>query len=290
MPAWRDIFKDFDLDLVGCLASLFLAGALISWRQIPFALTILAIFNLLFVPGYLGLCALYPGKNDLERGAHWSGSVGLSILITGWLGLVISLTIGMTVTTLYLALAAWDVGMTGVAWRRRKTRLAIKLPGSPARERLGKFLIAARSLMATGRWQVVAAALVIFAAGRLFMITAQAPTQYSEFYLLGGSGKLARYIEFPVAGKLMKVTPGIINHEGRPVDYWLAYRIGDNKPTGLMGIRLQPEEKWEASSFVRIPAKSAIQKIEFLLYLDNETEATYRLHLWVNSVDENASQ
>lgn len=105
---------------------------------------------------------------------------------------------------------------------------------------------------------------------------------FTEFYILGLDGKATGYPKTLKVGDAGAVIVGIVNREHESVTYQLSVKAGDTVINRTGPITLANEQKWEQPvSF--IPTKVGDhQKVEFLLYKDEGTNAYLSLNLWID--------
>ena len=75
---------------------------------------------------------------------------------------------------------------------------------------------------------------------------------------------------------------GIINREHKTVNYWVEMRIDGVRNNEVGPLELEHDEKREEIVSFTPDRAGDGQKVEFLLYKDNESEPYQNLHLWVN--------
>ena len=108
------------------------------------------------------------------------------------------------------------------------------------------------------------------------------PERYTEFYLLGPNEKAANYPEKMVLGEEARVIVGIVNREQKMQDYILKVRAGGVLLDKTMDIHLQPEEKWQKEVVFMPERAGEQQKVEFLLYRQEQDRPYESLYLWIN--------
>ena len=108
------------------------------------------------------------------------------------------------------------------------------------------------------------------------------PERYTEFYLLGLGGKAADYPEELVVGEEARVVVGIINREQVTLSYRLEIRTGGVITGGIEQVKLEPDQKWEEEVGFTPGRIGNRQKVEFLLYRQEQDEVYESLYLWVN--------
>ena len=108
------------------------------------------------------------------------------------------------------------------------------------------------------------------------------PERFTEFYLLGSSGRAGDYPERVAVGEEGKVVVGIVNREQETVTYRVEVEIDGVISKVVEPMTLEHDEKWE--EVVGFTPERAVdkQKVEFLLYKPEQSEAYHRLHLWLD--------
>ncbi len=120
------------------------------------------------------------------------------------------------------------------------------------------------------------------------IVTPKQGETFTEFYILGPEGMADDYPTDMTVGDEGEVIIGVVNHEYTSITYWLEVKLNE---TVIGGDELHLEHGviWEGTFFFEATRKGEDQKLEFLLYRDqdhNESDDTgepYRsLHLWVD--------
>ena len=94
----------------------------------------------------------------------------------------------------------------------------------------------------------------------------------TEFYILGLSGEALDYPQELRVGEVGRVTAVIVNREHAAASYWIEVRIDGVEDNRVEPITLEHGEKEEVIvSFTPHQAGDS-QKVEFLLYKDEDTE------------------
>jgi len=106
--------------------------------------------------------------------------------------------------------------------------------------------------------------------------------KFTEFYVLGLEGEATGYPTDLSAGEEGIVIVGIINQEHKTVNYWLEIRIESISNNEVGPLELEHNEKWEEIVSFTPDSVGDSQKVEFILYKDEESEPYQNLHLWVN--------
>lgn len=130
----------------------------------------------------------------------------------------------------------------------------------------------------------IAGLLIVAAIGAIVYITQFPPVgeRFTEFYILGLSGEAIEYPDKLKVGEEGKVMVGIVNHEHEVVSYRVELMINGVENSEVEAIVLEHDEMWEGEvSFT--PFKTGNnQKVEFLLFKNEEVEPCYDLHLWID--------
>ncbi len=234
----------------------------------------------LFFPGYTLICALFPGKRDLDGIERTALSIGLSLAVVPLIGLALNYTpfgirLHPTVVSLFLFTLLMSILST---YRRDKL---------PSESRFDPYLSVKmpewRTLSMPDKLMSVGLIACIIFAGILTAYVASMPKvgeRFTEFYVLGSGGKIENHPTNLTLGESGTVILGVINHEYEE----LAYRIvikRDNETIGTIDdITLNHEMKWE-EKYTFTPEKTGEKmKLEFLL-LREDLDKPYRsLHLW----------
>ncbi len=270
---------------------------------------VLGLPFLLFFPGYMLVAALFARKDSLGGIEQVALSFGMSIAVTALIGLGLNYTPwGIRLEPVLYSISAFIFIMSIVAIIRRRQfgqfntslKFHLKLPGWEG-SAFNKTLT------------VVLAIAILGAIGTLAYTVAfpKVGERFTEFYILGLSGKAADYpgefvidsnqlsvisVQYGDNAQIVKerygrVILGIVDQEQKKTAYAVAIRI-DGQPvkissggrdlSRLEGIVLEQGEKWEQEIGFAPLHTGDNQKVEFLLYKDGAEEAEESLHLWVD--------
>lgn len=249
--------------------------------------TVLGIPMVLFIPGYVLIAALFPRENDLDGIERTALSFGLSIAVVPLLGLGLNFTpwgirFGPIIATLILFTLAlllisnfrrlelpqeerFEVPM-------RAALVGIKEEFTGVENRIDKILTLILILSI-----IISMATVVYV-----IVTPKQGEKFTEFYILGPSGKASDYPREVIPGKPVSLIVGVVNHEYSDINYTL--RVEVKNDTFLeRRMRLSHNETWEKPVSFTINVTGSSLKLEFLLFRE-ELEKPYReTHLWVNS-------
>ena len=250
--------------------------------------TILGIPMVLFIPGYVLIAALFPKRDDLDSIERVALSFGLSIAIVPLLGLALNYTpFGIRLVPILVTLSTYIVIMTIVAIYRRNmlpedVRLSIRF--DKIYEIINNEINSPKSKV-DRVLSIILVFSIIFAIGMLYYVvtTPKIGEKFTEFYILGASGKADNYSTQLKVGSSTNLLTGIVNHEYSPINYTLRIVL-NNDTLSSKTLILNNNDTWQNNiSFV--PDKVGNdKKLELLLFKENNFTSPYReLHLWVNT-------
>jgi uncharacterized membrane protein len=241
---------------------------------------------LLLTPGYALTAALFPRKTQLGAIERLTFSLGLSVTLLPLTGLLLNITPwGIKLYPVLLATSVFTLITSAAAWYRRR-RLA------PEEKPTVSFNLSVRQW---AKWKpvdrflsIVLILAVLGAAGVTIynVLNPRSLQNFTEFYMLGITGKAESYLREVPLDKPVELTTGIISHEKIQNSYRIKIAINDQEIDEVGPIVLGPGEKWEDKiSFT--PTKTGDdQKVEFFLYRNEETSPYLDkpLRLWVSVV------
>lgn len=249
--------------------------------------TILGIPMVLFIPGYVLIAALFPGRDDIDGIERAALSFGLSIAIVPLLGLGLNFTPwGIRIIPIIVTLVIFSLLLWAIAYFRR-----LELPQDKRFEVPLKAAIAgvkeefARQENRTDRILTLILVLsIVFSLITLVyvIVTPKQGEKFTEFYILGASGKASDYPREVSPGVPVSLIAGIVNHEYSGINYTLRVQV-QNITFLEKEVQLGNNQTWENPITFAINRTDSNLKLEFLLFREG-TEAPYReTHLWVNS-------
>jgi len=268
---------------------------------------VLGLPFVLFFPGYALIAALFPRQEDLDGIERIALAFGLSIAVVPLIGLALNYTPwGIRLYPILLSLLLWILGFSALGLHRRRRlppeeRLTIAWELCPP---------AWRTLTPLDRiLSIVLIVAIIFAVGSIVYVvkTPQVGERFTEFYILGPSGKAEGYPRQLTLGESGRVILGIVNHEYARVEYRVEVRQGEELLASIDHLTLDHEEKWEEPLAFTPSRAGENLKVEFLLYKTGENpqpgipyprqqqelpppDKPYRsLHLWLNVTPANTS-
>jgi len=247
----------------------------------PFMI-VLGLPFLLFFPGYTLMAALFPQKERLDTVERIALSFGLSIAIVPLIGFVLNYTPwGVKLNPILISITLFIFIASSVAlyrrWRipedeRFEPRLHIKLPKWGGQSKLSKVLLLA----------LVLAILASIGAFGYAVATPRVEESFTEFYVAGSGGMVEDYPREVASGEKATVILGIVNHERQSKFYFVEIKIDGEKVQEIGPISLASNGKSEQSVSI-LPTKAGEdQKVEFLLYKDDEGQPHLKLHIWLD--------
>jgi len=277
----KNFLNKIDIALTILLTLLFILFISVPSLQESPVRIVLGFSSVLFLPGYSLIAMLFPRMDDLDWVERVTLSFGLSIAIVPLLGLVLNYTpFGIRFIPIVIVLSVFTISLSLVAWIRR-----MKLPAEERFripfERLLKFNLG-QSILDKGLSIVLIASIIGSSATLIYVaITPKTGERFTEFYLLGPNGIASDYSTDLNVGEEGKVIIGIVNNEYENV----TYRLEVNFNGSLIHeeqIFLIENEKWESPFTFEATEKGENQKLEFLLYKDQQIEVYRTLHIWIS--------
>jgi len=247
----------------------------------PFRL-VLGLLSILFFPGYTLMAALFPKKGQFDTIELIALSFGLSIAIVPLIGLILNYTpwgIGLDPILICITLFICIASSIALYRRRRlpederfEPRLGIKLPNWGGQSKLSKVLLPVLLL-------AILASIGVFGYA---VATPRGEERFTEFYIVASGGIAEGYPRELTLGEEATIILVIVNHEHQSTDYFVEINIDGEKVQEIGPIGLAPKGKREQPvSF--IPSKAGEdQKVEFLLYRNDESEPCLELLLWLD--------
>ena len=252
---------------------------------------ILGLPFLLFLPGYSLIAILYPKKDDLGVIERVTLSFGLSIATVPLLSLALNYTtFGIRLPSVLIVLSVFTISLAIGAWVRR-SRL-------PERNR---FVVEFRSFFKsielfkaydTKIDRALTVIIIILIVLAIFMtvyviITPKIGEKFTEFYVLGPSGKAEGYPTNLEVGEEGEMMVGIVNREYANATYQLRTRL-NGELIDKKSIELAHNETWMQPFTFRATKAGEDQKLEFLLFKYPFNKSVYKP--FEKSFIKNASQ
>jgi len=278
---FKNLMKKCDLVLAIILPLLCMLFVLVPpLNEIPVRF-IFGIPLVLFLPGYSLIAILFPRIDDLDGIERVALSFILSIAIVPLLGLVLNFTtFGIRLAPVLTVLSTFTISLSLVSWIRR-----LKLPAEERFripfERLSKLNLS-QSILDKYLSIVLIASIIGSSATLVYVVvTPKTGERFTEFYLLGPNGIASDYPTDLKVGEEGKVVIGIINQEYENITYRLEVNF-NGYLIHKEHVFLIENKKLEEHFTFKAIEKGKNQKLEFILYIDQQKEAYRTIHLWVN--------
>jgi uncharacterized membrane protein len=248
----------------------------------------LGLIMVLFLPGYTLIAALFPRKDDLDGIERVALSFGLSIAVVPLIGLGLNYTPwGIRLIPVVISLVVFTVAMSFAAHVRRlalspENRFSVEF--GKGLELVKKEIAAEEKSKLDRALTVILIITIIISISALIyvIVTPKQGEKFTEFYILGPGGKAYDYPTNVSAGNESTVIVGVVNHEYDTVNYTMWLRL-DNSTILSQNLTLQDNQTREKAVNYVLDKPGNEQKLEFLLFKENNFTAPYRdLHLWVN--------
>ncbi len=244
--------------------------------------TVLGLSLVFFLSGYSLISMLFPRRNELEWIERFILSFGLSIVIVPLFGLILNYTpYGIRLEPILIVLSIFTIFCSLVAWMRRM-KLPIedkfKFPFEIFKFNLGQTVL-------DNCLSIVLLASIIGSCATLIygVVTPNNDEQFTEFYILGSDGTASDYPSNLMVGEEGEVIIGLVNHERENVTYRLKV-IFNGVLIYEEHLSLIENEKGESPFIFKATKKGENQRLEFLLYKEQQSEIYRTLHLWVNVI------
>jgi uncharacterized membrane protein len=213
-------FPRYPVDILFCMVLniLLLPLVLLNWEGT--LRIIIGLPFILFIPGYTLVFALFPEKKTdhgidvIERIAL---SLGLSLAVVPLIGLGLNYTIwGIRLEPVLFSLFFFNMGLGLIGVYRwyhlehdKRFIIDVSIAFPKGENRLDKALTVILVITI-----VIAISLLVYA-----IVTPKTGEQFTEFYLLGPNGLADEYPRNLTVGEKANLIVGIINHEGKRMDY-----------------------------------------------------------------------
>lgn len=244
---------------------------------------VLGLPYILLFPGYTLVVALFPRKDDLGGVERLALSLGLSIAAIPLIGLILNYTPwGIGLYPILVAVLVFIVVASVIASYRRHLL--------PEDERFSlRFNVNLQEWTALRGWDralgVVLIVLTMGAIGTVAYAAAVPGTgeEFTEFYILGPGGMAEGYPERLTLGEEGRVILGIVNNEHEnDLEYRVEILIDGEINETVGPLELDHEQQWEEEvSFTPATAGEG-QRVEFLLYQQDDTDPSGSLHFRID--------
>ena len=244
---------------------------------------ILGLPIVLFFPGYTLVAAVFPRRDTLDNIERVALSFALSIVVVPFIGFILNYTpLGIKLYPVLISITIFILTTSAIAWYRWRrlgeverftVSLNLRLPTWRGQGFIDKMLL------------VILVATVLGAIGTLSYIVAvpRVVERFTEFYILGLEGKAVGYPNELVVGEKASVIVRIVNREHEAVSYRLEVRVDGASSNEVVPLVLEYEEVWEETISFTPYTIGNNQKVELLLYKNEESEPYLKpLYLKIN--------
>ncbi len=251
-----------------------------SLKETPMRI-VLGFSLVVFLPGYSLIAMLFPRRDDLGLVERFTLSLGLSIAISSLLGFGLNYTpFGIRLVPILIVLSIFTISLSVVAWFRRLNLPAEERFRVPFERLLTVNL--GQSVLDKGLSLVLIVSIIVSSVTLIYVVVKpKTGERFTEFYLLGPNRTASDYPTSLRVWEEGKVIIGIVNHEYENVTYRLDVIFNGflihEEPVFLI-----ENEKWESPFTFKATKKGENQKLEFLLYKDQQIEAYRTLHIWIS--------
>ena len=231
---------------------------------------ILGLPLVLFIPGYILLSALFPGRGSLSGIQRITFSIGLSIAVAIIIGIILNFTPwGISLYPILISATIFVVVIASVALYRslksyEEFSITVNINLSRWRETAGLDKILSLSL-------VVAVLIALGSIGYVIAVPKHEQL-FTEFYILSLDGKAENYPRQAVLGEPVEIIIGIVNHEDIVISYLVDIRVNDIENSQVSTEELANGDRWEEMVSFVPQSSGAGQKVEFWLYRTGEAE------------------
>ncbi len=251
-----------------------------------FMRTALAIPLVLFIPGYVLIATLFPRNDDMGTVERVALGFGTSIAVVPLLGLLLNFTTGIDLNPILIILCLYTIILMFIAaYRRMKLPEDVRL--SIPFQRIYETVNTEIKIPRSRKDKILSLALIFtitFAVGMVLFVISTPKTgeRFTEFYILGPSGKAENYSTNLKYNSPATSLVGVVNHEYSFVNYTVQVALNEKVLT-FTRFMLTNNETWE-KNITFIPDKEGNgMRLEFWLFKEDNFTVPYReLQLWVN--------
>lgn len=250
--------------------------------------TILGIPFILFIPGYVLIAALFTKKDDLDTIERIVLSFGLSIAIVPLLGLLLNYTtFGIILIPVLVIICMYDIIFISITIYRRRELPEDKqfsIQFDKTYEIINNEINTPKNKIERILTTILIFTIILAIGITYYAVTPKIGDKFTEFYVLGPSGKAENYPTELKLGSTVTLLTGVVNHEHSPINYTLQI-IFDNNILSSEELILNHNETWEKNITFVPYKKGNDEKLELLLFKENNFTTPYReLYLWIDTI------
>ena len=252
---------------------------------------LLGLLYILYMPGYCLVFAFFPHIDQLTSVERTGLSIGLSIALVPLLALVVNqLPTGLSLWPILLVECGFMALCTVIALERRLKLETKHQPNLSSQPRSWwANLPSIEKRLYKGVMGLLVATMIY---GAWVFLVPSADEFTTEFYILGPDGLAQTYPREAIANESLTITMGIANREEEAHEYrvevWAVNPWQDNLEQKLSEIEvstLASEQTEEVPVTWSMPWAGKDQKVEFLLFIDNQPETYRQLRLWLDVIE-----
>lgn len=293
------IIYNLDMKLAAALIILSILFILIPPFNQTFLRIILALPLLLFLPGYLFICVMFPGRSELGSIERLTLSIGLSIAITVFDGFALNYTPwGFRPNSIVISLSV-IMGILLIVTNHQRSKLKEKGYTFSSEDIIAFYRVLTSKKTETGPEydpaleqtliKTMVFLILLVSAVVVYANVARVPEKFTAFYILGSNGMAENYPSEIYINIPTKILVGIENHEYEPVNYTIRVVFG-GQILKEQEVHLEHDAKWlenvtftpRLTSSIALAGTDSKSKLEFILMKDN---IPYRsVHLLVKSI------
>jgi len=115
-----------------------------------------------------------------------------------------------------------------------------------------------------------------------FVAAPRVGERFTQFYVLGPSGKIEGYPTNLTLGENGTVILGVVNHEYEEMNYSIVVRLDNDTIGTIDNVGLIHEDKWERNLTFTPEEAGDKMKLEFLLFREGVDDPYRSLQLWIS--------
>ena len=240
---------------------------------------VLGLAFVLFCPGYSLVAALFPRRGEPQPVERMALGFGLSLAVVPLIGLALNYSPwGVRVWPLIGSLGAFVAACAAVAAFRR-----LRLPAGEAFQLSVPAALAPPrrlSLLSAAAAATLTAALLALGVAAYFAGAAPGRAEkFTEFYVLAAGGRAAAYPLSLQLGEEARLRLVVTNREGEAAAYRIESRLEANAASAPLTIGLDDGRSAELPVSIQPSTAGTGQRLELLLFKDNDATPYRSLHL-----------
>ncbi len=242
---------------------------------------VLGLPFVLFFPGYMLLCVLFPQKSDITNLERLALSIGLSLAITPLIALALNYTpMGIQMSSIVTSLFGFTIAMTILTYYRRTKLSQDQKFTSLINIKMPKL----KSLNTFDKLSIIGFFVAVLSIAMLTGYLASQPKiyqQYTEFYVLDSNGQPPQNPLNLTAAENATIILGITNHEYENVTYKITLTLNGTIIETISNITLSNQMTWQQNYvFAALQTHDRLD-LEITLYREGVADPYRSLQLWL---------